>query len=68
MQCWDNAAAETFFSKLKTERLDWMTFTTRAAARAEVADYIHHFNTARLHETLAYLTPHEKLNELRPAA
>ena len=68
MQCWDNAAAETFFSKLKSERLNWRTFSTRRAARAEVISYIHHFNTARLHQTLDYATPHERLAELTLAA
>lgn len=68
MQCWDNAAAETFFSKLKTERLDWITFATRDAARAEVAEYIHHFNTQRLHQTLEYRTPYDMIAELRYAA
>lgn len=68
MQCWDNAAAETFFSKLKAERLDWHTFTTRDAAKREVTSYITHFNTARLHQALGYKTPHEKLAELTLAA
>jgi transposase InsO family protein len=68
-QCWDNAAAESFFSKLKGERLDWLNFTTRRAAKAEVANYIDHFNTTRLHQTLGYATPAEKLAELTsPAA
>ncbi|AZZ49641.1 hypothetical protein C5E02_10690 [Rathayibacter rathayi] len=49
MQCWDNAAAESFFSKLKSERLDWINFNTRRHAAAEVADYITHLNTERLH-------------------
>jgi putative transposase len=64
MQCWDNAPAETFFSKLKTERLDWCTFTTRRAARTEVTNYIEHFNTARLHQSLGYATPAERLAQL----
>lgn len=68
MECWDNAAAETFFSKLKGERLNWLTFTTRKAAAAEVTSYITHFNTARLHQTLDYATPAEKLAELTLAA
>lgn len=68
MQCWDNAVAESFFSKLKTERLDWVTFTTRKAAEVDVIDYITHFNNDRLHQTLGYATPAEKLAELRPAA
>lgn len=68
MECWDNAVAESFFSKLKTERLDWLTFTTRKAAAIEVASYIDHFNNVRLHQTLGYTTPAEKLAALRPAA
>lgn len=64
MECWDNAVAESFFSKLKSERLDWLTFTTRQAAATEVGDYIHHFNNTRLHQGLDYLTPAEKLAEL----
>jgi putative transposase len=68
MECWDNAVAESFFSKLKTERLDWVTFLTRDAAKTEVDDYIHHFNNDRLHQTLDYLTPAQKLTELRPVA
>jgi putative transposase len=68
MQCWDNAAAETFFSKLKTERLHWRTFTTRRAARLEVIDYIEHFNTDRLHQSLGYTTPAERLATLTLAA
>ena len=68
MQCWDNAAAESFFSKLKGECLDEITFKTRAAATTEVVKYINHYNTERLHQTLDYQTPAEKLAELRPAA
>jgi putative transposase len=68
MQCWDNAVAESFFSKMKTERLDWLKFLTRDAADAEVADYIEHFNNDRLHQTWDYLTPAEKLDELQTLA
>ena len=67
-ECWDNAAAESFFSKLKAERLDWIRFDTRAAATTEVIDYISHFNNNRLHQTLGYKTPNEKLAELNLAA
>lgn len=67
-QCWDNAVAETFFQKLKTERLNWLTFTTRRAAASEVDNYIKHFNTARLHQSLDYNTPAEKLAQLQHAA
>ncbi|MDQ1552324.1 MAG: putative transposase [Actinomycetota bacterium] len=67
MECWDNAAAESFFSKLKGERLDWLTFTTRKAAADEVGAYIDHFNNYRLHQTLDYKTPAEKIAELTAA-
>jgi putative transposase len=67
-QCWDNAVAETFFSKLKTERLDWLTFPSRRAAAIEVDDYVQHFNTTRLHQALGYRTPAERLTELQTAA
>lgn len=66
MQCWDNAAAESFFSKLKSERLDWIDFNTRQQAAAEVTDYITHFNTERLHQSLDYATPSEILKKLQP--
>jgi transposase InsO family protein len=64
MECWDNAAAESFFSKMKSERLDWTVFATRKEAATVVDDYIDHFNNARLHQSLGYATPAEKLIEL----
>lgn len=64
MQCWDNAAAETFFSKLKGERLDWVSFLTRDAARAEVHRYVNRFNQTRTHAALGYVTPCERLEAL----
>ena len=37
---WDNAAMESFFSSLKTERIGRKVYRTRDAARADVFDYI----------------------------
>ena len=68
MQCWDNAAAETFFSKLKGESLNWQIFTTRRKARTAVNEYVEHYNNVRLHQTLDYSTPNERLLELTLAA
>lgn len=68
MQCWDNAVAESFFSKLKNERLTWLTFTTRRAATIEVVKYIGHYNTQRRHQSLGYKTPAEALSELSSPA
>lgn len=60
-ECWDNAVAESFFSKLKTERLDRIAFLTRRDAAAAVDDYVDHFNNHRLHQSLNYDTPAERL-------
>lgn len=60
-QCFDNAVAEAFFSRLKNERLRWNTFTSRAEATAEVADYVRYYNTVRPHQTLGQRTPLEAL-------
>ena len=57
---WDNAAMESFFSSLKTERTGRKTYRTRDEARADVFDYIERFyNAARRHSTLGYLSPVE---------
>jgi putative transposase len=55
---WDNAAMESFFSSLKTERTARKTYRTRNQAKAEVFDYIERFyNPTRRHSTLGYLSP-----------
>jgi putative transposase len=55
---WDNAAMESFFSSLKTERIRGKVYRTRDAARADVFDYIERFyNTVRRHSTIGYLSP-----------
>ena len=57
---WDNAAMESFFSSLKTERIGRNVYRTRDAARADVFDYIEKFyNTIRRHSTNGYLSPVE---------
>lgn len=58
--CWDNAAMESFFSTLKTERCNRKIYRTRDEARADVFDYIERFyNPRRRHSTLDYLSPLE---------
>ena len=58
--CWDNAAMESFFSSLKTERTARTTYRTRDQAKADVFDYIERFyNPRRRHSTLGYLSPME---------
>jgi putative transposase len=57
---WDNAAMESFFSSLKTERTARKVYRSRAEAKADVFDYIERFyNPKRRHSTLGYLSPVE---------
>jgi putative transposase len=57
---WDNAAMESFFSSLKTERTGQKVYRTRNQARADVFDYIERFyNPQRRHSTSGYLSPME---------
>ena len=56
--CWDNAAMESFFSTLKTERLSKKHYRTRDDLRADVFDYIERFyNPRRRHSTIGYISP-----------
>ncbi len=57
---WDNAAMESFFSSLKTERTARKTYRTRDEAKADVFDYIERFyNAKRRHSTIGYKSPME---------
>jgi putative transposase len=59
-QCWDNAVAESFFATLKTELAYRVSWSTRAAARSAVFEYIEVFyNRRRLHSSLGYRPPVE---------
>jgi len=44
---WDNAAMESFFSSLKTERNARKTYRTREEAKADVFDYVERFYNAK---------------------
>jgi putative transposase len=56
--CWDNAAMESFFSSLKTERTARKVYRTRDEAKADVFDYVERFyNPKRRHSTIGYLSP-----------
>ena len=57
---WDNAAMESFFSTLKTERTARKVYRSRNQARADVFDFIERFyNPKRRHSTIGYLSPIE---------
>jgi putative transposase len=57
---WDNAAMESFFSSLKTERTARKTYRSRNEAKADVFDCIERFyNPKRRHPTIGYMSPME---------
>ena len=51
---------ESFFSSLKTERVNRKVYASRDQAKADVFDYIERFyNPVRRHSTLGYVSPVE---------
>lgn len=67
-ECWDNAVAESFFSRLKNERLHSTTFATRDDAITETLDYIDYYNRVRPHGTNNGATPTDHRTTLTTAA
>ena len=56
--CWDNSVAESFFGRLKQERVQWRFYETRNEAKQDILAYITMFyNTYRLHSYLGYKSP-----------
>lgn len=61
-ECYDNAQAESLWSRLKTEELearDWPVFADLADAQASVAAYFDYYNHERRHSSIGYLTPYQ---------
>jgi transposase InsO family protein len=57
--CFDNSAAESFWSSLKRELVHRYRFATRADAKAAITAWIQRYNNVRLHSTLGYVPPIE---------
>ena len=58
--CWDNAAMESFFSRLKVELAYAKTFTTITQAKSAIFEYIEIFyNRERRHSAIGYVSPVE---------
>lgn len=56
--CYDNAAMEAFFDKLKSECVNRTHFQSRTQARSTIFEYLECFyNPLRLHSTLQYVSP-----------
>ena len=66
--CWDNAAMESFFSRLKVELIYAEAFRTVEEARAGIFEYIEIFyNRKRRHSSLGYISPHEFEQQFEPS-
>ena len=60
-ECYDNAQAESLWSRLKTEVLelrDWPVFADLADAQSSVADYFDYYNHKRRYSSIGYLKPY----------
>jgi len=60
-ECYDNAQAESLWSRLKTELLelrDWPVFADLADAQTSVAEYFDYYNHDRRHSSIGYLKPY----------
>jgi transposase InsO family protein len=67
--CYDNAVAESFFATLRWELLERQQWSTRAAARTAIFEYIEiWYNRQRRHSTLGYQSPWQFEQRLRLAA
>ena len=66
--CWDNSVMERFFRSLKSERLNYLSFTNHDAVVSVVESYIHFYNYKRLHSAIGYITPAKKMQILKKQA
>ena len=68
-ECYDNAQAESLWSRLKTEVLEVRerpVFADLADARASIAEYFDYYNHERLHSSIDYQTPYHTHQQLLP--
>ena len=59
--CYDNAQAESLWSRFKTEELErreWAVFADLADAQASAASYFDYYNHQRLHSSIGYQFPY----------
>jgi len=55
--CYDNAYAESFWSRFKAELLDGGSFPGLAEAKLEISHHVAYYNAERRHSALGYQSP-----------
>jgi transposase InsO family protein len=64
--CYDNALAESFFSRFKAELVEGGIFESIEQARSEIFSYIEgYYNRIRRHSSLGYVSPMEFEKQLK---
>jgi len=64
--CYDNAQAESFFSRFKAELIEGGIFESIEQARSEIFSYIEgYYNRIRRHSSLGYVSPIEFEKQLK---
>lgn len=64
--CYDNAQAESFFSRFKAELVEGGIFESVEQARSETFSYIEgYYNRIRRHSSLGYVSPLEFEKQLK---
>jgi transposase InsO family protein len=66
--CYDNAQAESSWSRLKTELLDGGSFVSLTEAWLEVAQYISCYNDELRHSSLGYQSPNRFKTQWQPTS
>jgi len=60
--CWDNLVMGRFFSRLKTARVNQLSFINQQSVVTEAKNYIQFYNDKHRHSGTNYMTPHQKYN------
>lgn len=64
--CYDNAQAESFFSRFKTELIEGGSFESVEQAKSEIFSYIEdYYNRIRRHSSLGYMSPSKFEKQLK---
>ena len=64
----DNVFVERLWRSVKYERVYLKAYDSVSQARADIADYLSWYNTARPHSSIERLTPEQKYFNLLPPA